>query len=343
MDRYSRQERFKPIGQAGQALLGHKHVLIVGAGALGSGNAELLARSGVGRITIVDRDYVEWSNLHRQSLYDERDAEQRLPKAIAAERHLKRINSSVDIRPVVADCRALEIDGLVKNVDLIVDATDNFETRLLLNDVAYKHGIPWIYGACSGSYGLSCVFVPGHTSCLSCLLDAAPSEVSGGSCDADGIIAPAVQMAVSIQAGEALKLLTGNEEALTGRLFQFDLWNGRFHSFRLSQGLSRATCATCGSVRTYPHLQFDTRMTAEVLCGREAVWIRPQSRTEIDLGELTDRAKANGMKAIRNPHLLSAEGERYRIVLFKDGRAIIHGTDDSSAAESFYRDFVQLA
>lgn len=213
-DRYSRQELFQPIGRAGQRKLGQKHVLIVGAGALGTANAEVLARAGVGKLTLADRDYVEWSNLQRQQLYTESDAEQRLPKAVALKKRLAAINSEIEIAAAVVDVTPVEIERLTNGVDLIVDGTDNFETRLILNDISQKRRIPWIYGACVASYGLSYTVLPGQTPCLQCVMERVP--MGGETCDTAGVIAPAVQMVSAHQTSEALKILVEDFSALRG-------------------------------------------------------------------------------------------------------------------------------
>ncbi|EIM04936.1 UBA/THIF-type NAD/FAD binding protein, partial [Planococcus antarcticus DSM 14505] len=202
--RYSRQELFEPIGKEGQAKLRNKHVLVIGAGALGTGCAEMLVRAGIGKITIADRDYVEWSNLQRQQLYTEEEAKQRTPKAIAAKKHLTLINSKVEVRCHVMDVSVEEMEQLVVGVDLILDASDNFDIRMIINDISQKHRIPWIYGACVGSYGISYTIIPGETPCLNCLLENIP--MGGVTCDTVGIISPAVQMVVSFQISEALKI-----------------------------------------------------------------------------------------------------------------------------------------
>ncbi len=251
-DRYSRQALFPQIGPDGQRKLGEGHVLIVGAGALGSVSAETLVRAGVGTVTIVDRDYVETSNLQRQQLYCEEDALLRLPKAAAAKARLERINSDIDIRAVVADAAVPEIEGLAQGVDVILDGTDNFETRLVINDLSQKRGIPWIYGACVGSYGITFTSVPGRTPCLNCLLGTVPTD--GATCDTASVIAPAAQMVAAYQASEALKLLVGDLDALHGKLVSFDLWTGAHAAIRVG-GMEKPDCPSCGTHRTYPYLQ----------------------------------------------------------------------------------------
>ena len=248
-DRYSRQELFAPIGKEGQRRLGERHVLIIGAGALGTGNAEILVRAGVGKVTIVDRDYVDWSNLQRQQLYTEEDAIQRMPKAAVAAERLKKINSSIEIEAKIMDVTPVEIESLTEGIDLMIDASDNFDIRMIMNDISQKKQIPWIYGAVLGSYGISYAIIPGKTPCLSCLMETIP--IGGATCDTVGVIAPAVQMVVTLQTAEALKWLTGNEEAMSGRLTSFDLWKNEYASIRVDK-LKKEDCPSCGVRAQYP-------------------------------------------------------------------------------------------
>jgi molybdopterin/thiamine biosynthesis adenylyltransferase len=335
MERYSRQTLFSPIGEDGQKLLGQKHVLMIGAGALGTGNAEALVRAGVGRLTIVDRDYVEWSNLQRQQLYSEEDASGKLPKAIAAKDRLNKINSEVEIVAIVEDVTAERLEKFVKNekVSLLLDATDNFDIRLIMNDISQKYEIPWIYGACVGSYGLSFTVLPGETPCLQCLLNTVP--LGGATCDTVGIIAPAVGMVVAHQVAEALKLLTGNKEACRRKLVSFDLWKNHYISMDVAK-MKKAGCKSCGETRSYPNLSFENQTKTAVLCGRDSVQIRPSKEGERDLMELKRVLVKRGMAVEENPYLLSLEIEKHRLVAFRDGRVLIHGTKDIQAAKSLY-------
>lgn len=250
--RYSRQELFSPIGKTGQRRLSEKHVLIIGAGALGTAGAETMVRAGVGKVTIADRDYVEWSNLQRQQLYSEEDARQRMPKAAAAAERLRQINSEVEIRGEIVDVTPREIGDLTEDVDLILDASDNFDVRLIVNDISQKKGIPWIHGACVGSYGLSYAVIPGKTPCLACLLDRVP--IGGATCDTVGIIAPAVQMVVAYQTAEALKILVGDEQALSGKLVSFDLWTNQHTAMRVDRAKKRTVrpAGRTRSILTFP-------------------------------------------------------------------------------------------
>ncbi|MDT3425188.1 molybdopterin/thiamine biosynthesis adenylyltransferase [Paenibacillus forsythiae] len=331
-DRYSRQERFYGIGADGQKKLAQAKVLIIGAGALGSACAETMVRSGVGRVTLVDRDYVEWSNLQRQNLYSEQDAAQRIPKAVAAARRLRSVNSSVEVEGIVTDITAEEIGLYTRGVDLILDAADNFEVRMIVNDIAARDGIPWIYGACTGSYGISMTIVPGESACLHCLMDGVPS--GGDTCDTAGIIGPAVQMTAAYQTAEALKWLSGNSSALRGTLVSFDLWTNRHSSVETAR-LKRADCPSCGAKRTYPYLSPGSHSRTTVLCGRDTVQIRPQGPVTLDLEEWERRLSAYG-RAERNPFMLSLTLERHRMAIFPDGRVLVHGTGDPAEARSLY-------
>lgn len=277
-NRYSRQVLFLPIGKDGQEKISTKHVLIIGAGALGSANAEALVRAGIGQLTIVDRDYVEWSNLQRQQLYTEQDAEKRLPKAIAAKNRLTSINSSVSIEAVVADASVLELEKWAQKADLIIDGTDNFETRMMINDIAQKYKVPWIYGACVGSYGVSYTIIPEKTPCLSCLLETVP--LGGVTCDTAGIIGPAVNMVAANQITEALKILVGDLESLRNKLVSFDLWKNQHRTIKVDK-LKKEDCPSCGNNRSYPFLTFENQTKTTMLCGRDTVQIRPPLRSHV--------------------------------------------------------------
>ncbi|MCU5470229.1 thiazole biosynthesis adenylyltransferase ThiF [Bacillus paranthracis] len=332
-NRYSRQELFSPIGEEGQQKIREKHVLIIGAGALGSANAEMFVRAGVGTVTIVDRDYVDWSNLQRQQLYAESDVENNLPKAVAAKKRLEEINSEVRVEALVQDVTAEELEELVTDVDVMIDATDNFETRFIVNDIAQKYAIPWIYGACVGSYGLSYTILPSKTPCLSCLLQSIP--LGGATCDTAGIISPAVSLVVSHQVTEALKLLVEDYESLRDGLVSFDVWKNEYSCMNV-QKLRKHNCPSCGENALYPYLNKDNTSKTAVLCGRNTVQIRPPHKEEMDFerykGLLNDRV--NDLNV--NPYLLSFSVEEKRLVAFKDGRVLVHGTKDISEAKTIY-------
>ncbi|MBE7097697.1 thiazole biosynthesis adenylyltransferase ThiF [Bacillus cereus] len=332
-NRYSRQELFSPIGEEGQRKIREKHVLIIGAGALGSANAEMFVRAGVGTVTIVDRDYVDWSNLQRQQLYAESDVENNLPKAVAAKKRLAEINREVRVEALVQDVTAEELEELVTNVDVMIDATDNFETRFIVNDIAQKHSIPWIYGACVGSYGLSYTILPNKTPCLSCLLQSIP--LGGATCDTAGIISPAVSLVVSHQVTEALKLLVEDYESLRDGLVSFDVWKNEYSCMNV-QKLRKHNCPSCGENAIYPYLNKENTSKTAVLCGRNTVQIRPPHKEEMDFERYKELLKDRVNDLNVNPYLLSFSVEEKRLVAFKDGRVLVHGTKDISEAKTIY-------
>jgi sulfur carrier protein ThiS adenylyltransferase len=333
-ERYSRQILFPGIGKDGQAKISGKHVLIIGAGALGSGNAEVLTRAGVGKITIIDRDYVEESNLQRQQLYTEEDVAEKLPKAAAAEKRLKAINSDVEVRAIIGDATPWLLEELIVGVDLMLDATDNFETRMAMNDVSQKYNVPWIYGACVGSFGMSFSIIPGKTPCLNCLLRTIPLQ--GMTCDTGGIISPAVQMVIAHQTTEALKMLVEDWEAVRTSFVSFDLWRNQYTSLKMSKA-KFAGCLSCGEDRTYPYLDRENMTKTTVLCGRDTVQIRPSTAGEISLERLAGQLSSLGYTVKGNPYLVSVEMGVERMVIFQDGRALIHGTKDLTHAKSIYQ------
>ncbi|MGG4220046.1 ThiF family adenylyltransferase [Paenibacillus jamilae] len=337
-DRYSRQERFAPFGLIGQRRLASSHVLIVGVGALGTGIAETLVRGGVGTVSLVDRDYVEWSNLQRQQLFQESDAVQRWPKAVAAQRRLKDINSQTVIHAHVLDVGVEELEELIQGVDLMMDATDNFDTRLLMNDMALKYHIPWIYGGCVGSYGVTYTILPNQTPCLHCLMGTVP--LGGETCETAGIIPQAVQMVTANQTTEAFKLLGGYPDDLRGKLLSFDLWKNEYVAIGVDR-LKKVDCPSCGSQPTYPYLSVSSRQKTEVLCGRDTVQIRPANPTHLNLTEIADRfATLSEGNVEWNSYLVSLSVGEHRLVVFADGRALIHGTKDVAKARSLYHRYL---
>ncbi|MFJ7639635.1 MoeB/ThiF family adenylyltransferase [Peribacillus sp. NPDC097206] len=333
-ERYSRQTLFSPIGEGGQAHIRQKHVLLLGAGALGSANAEALTRAGVGKLTIVDRDYVESSNLQRQQLYTEQDVEDKLPKAEAAKRHLHAINHEVDVAAVIMDATARTLEPLLGHVDLIIDATDNFETRMIINDLSQKLQIPWIYGACVGSVGMTMTILPDKTPCMNCLMKTIP--VQGMTCDTGGIISPAVTMVVAHQTAEALKILVEDWEAVRPTLVTFDLWRNQYQTIKLTKA-KRTDCLSCGEQRTYPFLNADNMTKTAVLCGRDTVQVRPSKPLKLQLEKLAKDLKGSDYLVKVNPFLLSCEKDGERMVIFQDGRALIHGTKDMVHAKALYQ------
>lgn len=333
-ERYSRQMLFTPIGQSGQEKIRKKHVLMIGAGALGSSNGELLTRAGIGKLTIIDRDYVEESNLQRQQLFTEADVAAKMPKAAAAEKRLRAINSDVDIHAIIGDANPEMLEELIDGVDLIIDATDNFETRMTINDLSQKYNIPWIYGAIVGSFGMSFTIIPGKTPCLNCLLKTIP--VQGMTCDTVGVIAPTVQMVIAHQMAESLKILVEDWDAVRNAFVSFDLWRNQYSSIKVSKAKDEG-CLSCGTERTYPYLDQENMMKTSILCGRDTVQIRPPRKGEVNLQELATQLSTLQYEVKGNPYLLSVEMADNRLVIFKDGRALIHGTKDLAHARSLYQ------
>lgn len=331
-DRYSRQQLFKQIGSKGQEEIGNKHVLIVGVGALGSAGAEAFVRAGIGKLTIIDRDYVEWSNLQRQQLYNENDAEGQIPKAIAAGKHLKQINSEVEIKALVMDATPNNLENLLSDVNVLIDGTDNFDIRFILNDLSHKYNIPWIYGSCVGSYGATYTVIPGRTPCLHCILKKVP--IGGATCDTSGIISSAVQIVSAYQIAEALKILVDDFATLRKTFLTFDVWSNQHYTIKLEK-IKKESCPTCGTVRTYPYLSYENQTKTEVLCGQNTVQIRPARNIEYSFDQIEKQLKAHG-KVTRNPYLVSCQLQNYRLVIFRDGRVFIHGTNNIQFAKSLY-------
>lgn len=332
-ERYSRQILFPGIGSGGQSRLAQARVAIVGCGATGSMLAALLARAGVGTLRIIDRDYVEASNLQRQSLYDEADAAASLPKAVAAARKLTAFNSEIKVESEVADLTPENIAGLLSGMHLLLDGTDNFETRYLLNDFAVQQGMPWIYCAAVGSYGLTMNILPGETACLACLFPEAPS---GGleTCDTAGVLGPAVSVAASIAAAESLKLLVGARRRLRGTLLSWDCWSNQFS--QIQAATPRPDCRSCGR-RDFVHLAGEGRPHI-TLCGRNSVQIHERNRP-VDFGLMSERLKPHG-RVQHNEFVLKFWHGLYEFTLFPDGRAIIKGTSDVAIARSLYARYI---
>ena len=333
LERYSRQTLFQPIGRAGQEKLLASKAVIIGCGALGTAQANALVRAGLGTLRIVDRDYVEESNLQRQSLFDESDARESLPKAIAAERKLAEINSEVRTEGVVADATSRNIADLVRGFDVILDGTDNFETRYLLNDAAVKMGIPWIYGAVVASSAVTMSILPGQGPCLSCVFPDAPAGLHE-TCDTVGVIGPAAAWTAAIQVTEALKILLGLEQELHGSLLGFDIWHNRTQQVRPKRD---PDCRTCGQ-RIFAHLD-EGEPIPTTLCGRDAVQIRHRDSRKLDLGLLKLRLEQFG-EVRANNYLLKFSFDGYELTVFADGRAIIKGTQDPAVARGIYAKYI---
>lgn len=332
-ERYSRQVLFREIGRDGQGKLNLAGVAIVGCGATGSAIASLLARAGVGTLRIIDRDYVEPSNLQRQSLFDESDAADSLPKAIAAARRISAFNSQIVTEPHVADLTPANIESALADAQLILDGTDNFETRYLLNDFAVKNSVPWIYTAAVGSYGVTLNVIPGETACLACMFPESPRGAVE-TCETAGILNSAVNLAASVAATEAIKLLVGAEERVRRTLLSFDVWwNERAE---IAADHPRPGCRACGD-RNFVHLAGEGRPHI-TLCGRNSVQIHERQRP-LDFIEVSKRLQPHG--AVRhNDFVLKFWHEPYEMTLFPDGRAIIKGTTDTAVARSLYARYI---
>ncbi|GIN90727.1 sulfur carrier protein ThiS adenylyltransferase [Siminovitchia terrae] len=327
--RYSRQELFEPIGEAGQKKIGQAHVLIIGAGALGSASAEMLVRSGVGKLTIVDRDILDWTNLQRQQLYTEQDVMDKLPKVVAAKRRLGKVNSLIEVEAFTADVTVENAEELVKGKTLIVDATDNIETRLLMNDAALKAGIPFFMGAVVASYGLTYAIGMGEHPCLHCLLDTLPPQTL--TCDTAGVISPIVQVVASHQVTNVFKYIVG--EKVDHRLKSFDLWKGDQATIDVTS-LRRRNCPSCSERAEYPFLSRENQTKTAVLCGRDTVQLTFPGKRIVELRSLAESIRPIVSNLISNIHLIACEYEGHRIVLFRDGRMLVHGTKNVDQAKS---------
>lgn len=335
--RYSRQILFSGIGEEGQRRLRSSSAVIIGAGALGAIQIETLARAGIGRLRIVDRDVVELTNLHRQILYTERDAADGVPKAVAAERRVRDINADVEVEGIVEDVNALSIERLVDGVDLICDATDNFETRYLINDVSAKLAMPWVYGAVVGGGGTTMTVRPGLTPCLRCLFETMPEPGSAPTCDTAGVALPAVAVVASVQSAEAIKLLSGRTELLHGGLMQFEVWENRWVRIGLDGLLERGDCPVCHHGR-FEFLDAPGQH-ATTLCGRGAVQVSSTRPVRLDMSALAERLRPLG-DVSENAHLVKFRAGEIEMTIFADARCIIKGVTEPSAARSLYARYV---
>jgi len=309
---------------------------IVGCGALGSAQAEALARAGVGKLRLIDRDFVEISNLQRQTMFTERDATERIPKAIAAARHIGEINGDVHTEPEILDANHTNIERLIHGCDVVLDGTDNFATRYLVNDACVKHQVNWIYGAAVGSYGVSMTIRPGLTPCLRCVFAEAPPAASAPTCDTAGVIMPIINVVAAVQVTEALKILTGQLNALHNSLMQFDVWRNQWR--KINPGSPSPDCVTCGLGR-YETLEAAASEFAAILCGRNAVQISPSRPTQVDFSVLAARLQGSGEVRF-NDYLLRFRVGDYELTTFRDARSIIRGTDEITTARSLYAKYI---
>lgn len=333
-DKYSRQILFRGIGREGQERLLASSAVIVGCGAIGAAAANLLVRAGVGRVRILDRDFVEPSNLQRQILFDESDARNALPKAVAAERKLRAVNSDIQVEGIVADLNSQNVREYLSGFPLILDGTDNFETRFLINDFAVESATPWIYAAAVSSYGLTMTIRPRQTACLACLLDSKGQPGLEETCDTIGVLGPVVNLIASLEASEALKVLSGHENLLHGRLLSCDVWSGRFQSVEPERN---PECRVCGlgefsylAGQAQPHI---------TMCGRDSVQIHERRRA-LDLPALQQRLASSVPGVVQNGFLLRFQVAPYEITVFSDGRAILKGTKDPAVARSLYAKYI---
>ena len=336
LERYARQSILKEIGTEGQRRLLAASVVVVGCGALGTHIAGSLVRAGVGRVRIIDRDFVELNNLQRQVLFDEEDIVQGLPKAIAAAQKLCKINSKVQVEPVVTDVHPDNVERLIGGVDLVLDGTDNFETRLLLNDACLKQNIPWIYGGVIATYGMMMTIIPHQTPCFRCFLGDLPPPGSTPTCDTAGVLSTAVAMVAALQVTEALKLLTGQEDALHKRLLHLDAWTGELQQLAIGKG--EQPCPAC-DLGQFEFLEAQAGSWATTLCGRDAVQINVRRDAQVSFAQLANRLRPSGQVGY-NDFMLRFRVDSYELSVFPDGRAIIKGCTDPALARTLYAKYV---
>lgn len=338
LERYSRQIRFPQLGEDGQRALMKSRVTLCGCGALGTVLANHLARAGVGKIRVIDRDFIETHNLQRQILFDEQDVADNLPKAEAAARKMRAINSTIEVEPVVTDLDHTNILDLVGDADLILDGTDNFETRYLINDAAVKLGKPWVYGGVIGSEGQTMTIIPGKTPCLRCLIEDAPPPGMTPTCETAGVLGPAVAVIASFEAIEAIKLLAGKLDALNDHLIMVDVWDWSFRQLKVANLLGKVDCPCCKH-RKFEWLEGELGSHTTTLCGRNAVQVAARRPEPLDFPEMARRLKALG-DVRHNAFMLRFTTEGYEFTVFPDGRAIIKGTNDIARARTLYAQFV---
>lgn len=338
--RYSRQMLFPPIGEAGQARLLGSRVVIVGCGATGSMASNLLARAGIGHLRIVDRDVVEWTNLQRQVLFEESDAREGIPKAVAAAQRLRAINSEIEIEGVTEDLRAANAGVLLEGADLVIDGTDNFETRYLINDLCVRDGRSWVYSGIVSTYGMCLPVQPGVTACFQCLFPEPPPPGAAATCDVAGVLGPAVGTVASLAVMEGIKLLVGATSAVAAGAIQVDLWDNVYALLPVRRRTAGEGCACCVQ-RHFRFLEASASTQATALCGRDAVQVTPPRPLPYSLEELARRLK--GVVDVRhNAYVLRARIGDCELTLFPGGRAIIHGTDDEAAARALYARYVGI-
>ncbi|HYT95232.1 MAG TPA: ThiF family adenylyltransferase [Gemmataceae bacterium] len=338
LERYSRQMRFPGIGEQGQRRLLNSHVTLCGCGALGTVLANALVRAGVGHLRLVDRDFIETHNLQRQVLFDEHDVAENLPKAEAAARKLGAINSSVYVEPVVTDIDRTNILELVEDADLILDGTDNFEIRYLINDVAVKLGKPWVYGGSIGSHGQTMTILPGETPCLRCVFEAAPAPGEAATCETAGVLSPIVNIVASYQVAEAMKILTGHREQVSRELIFIDVWDNVHRRIKIAPLLGKVDCPCCGH-RRFEWLDGQMGSQTTSLCGRNAVQVSHRTPARLNFEELAKHLEPLGTVSY-NRFLLKFTTDGHEFTVFPDGRAIIKGTSDVDKARTLYAKYI---
>lgn len=331
-NRYSRQELYAPLGRTGQEAIRRGRLLVVGCGALGTHIANLCVRAGIGFVRIVDRDTVELSNLQRQVMFVETDVEREVPKALAAKSHLARINSDVEVEAVVADVNPRTVEKYLEGVDLVVDGTDNFETRYLLNDACVKHRLPWVYGGAVGGSGASLAFVPDGP-CLACVWPEAPEPGQSATCDTVGIINTAPALVAALQVTEALKILAGTATRPT--LWHVDLWDGQTASVKVTKNNNCPVCVQ----RRFEYLEAKATSWVTSLCGRNAVQIVPADPQNLDLEQLSEKLSGVG-EASFNGFVLKVIIEGHTFSIFPDGRVMVHGTSDEARARTLHARYI---
>lgn len=339
LERYSRQMRFFGIKEQGQRKLLESRVTLCGCGALGTVLANHLVRSGVGNIRIIDRDFIETHNLQRQVLFDESDVAANIPKAEAAARKLRQVNSAVNIESVVTDINRTNILELCQDADLILDGTDNFEIRYLINDVAVKLGKPWVYGGAIGAEGMTMTIIPGQTPCLRCVFEAAPNPGEAGTCETAGVLSPTIGIVASFQAAEALKILTGQLDKTNRELLCVDIWDNTTRRTKIARLLGKVDCPCCQR-RQFEWLEGAMGSQTTSLCGRNAVQVATNSRAKLNFDDMAKQLGLMGGKVNFNRFMLKFEVEEYEFTVFPDGRAIIKGTNDTEKARVLYAKYI---
>lgn len=340
LERYSRQILLQQMGVEKQRELARSRVVVIGCGALGSVSSSYLARAGVGHLRIIDRDFIEENNLQRQILFDENDINQNIPKAIAAQRKLQDINSQISIEGIVADINYTNAEELTDGADVVLDGTDNFETRFLINDVCVKNNIPWIYGACIGSKGLTMNILPSITPCLRCVFETLPHSGTFPTCDTAGVIGTIAAIIASIQTTEAIKILTKDFESLNKSILEIDVWKTKFRQLDIASLKDSSNCPTCKS-HNYEFLDAKDGMVTTLLCGKNAVQVTYRNAGRADLAQLAKRL-GTAIDVNYNDFMLKFKVDDYGITVFPDGRAIIVGTNDTSVAKGLYSKYLGM-